>query len=618
MKYSAVLAAIFFIITAVPLRVSGGGTQDVFLSLTRNTEEIKKMPTSVSVISSKQIAESRSATVGELLGREYGIVASEKGTLGSESTVFLRGASAEEALVLIDGRKINDNSTGTADLSGIPLGSVERVEIIRGSASSVYGTSAFGGVINIITKKDLSGAPLAELGVSGGSYNRQSHKLTVSVNKEKSYGMIDADVLHSDGWRENSAFDSLNVFARAGFKTELCGNFDLSGSSYRSSLGSAGIITGLTPSGYKNGNEKKASTPDAKQDETRTYAKLEHKISIRKGELKTGIYVSNGFLHYKDPLWMQDDENNSSSYGGDIQFDAACGTTIGAEVAQESLLRKDKLTDVKVIDKSRSNGAGFLQKKISVDKLSLIPSVRFDSNSVFGNVFVPRISVIYNVNDSLKLSANSGKAWRAPTFNELYYKDNYGSSGNPELEPEEGISSDLGLSYDGSLFAASFTGFLTDSKNLIQWEYDPVDYSSVTKNVGKSRQSGGEMVFRHRIKEGLTHNINYTYLWAEDTENNQWLTYRPCNRINYGVTYLPFANARINAQAQYVSPQSTGSTPDALSEYATLDLAFAYQLKSSDIWLKVDNITDKFYQTRLGYPIPGRTLSGGVNYRFRG
>ena len=127
--------------------------QEVFLTLTRYDEQMDKMPTNVSVISSEDIEQKRAETLGDILQNETGINIREYGSSGALTSVSIRGASSKQTLVLIDGRRINDAGLGDADFSAIAASNIERVEIIRGAGAAVYGTSGFGGVINVITKK---------------------------------------------------------------------------------------------------------------------------------------------------------------------------------------------------------------------------------------------------------------------------------------------------------------------------------------------------------------------------------------------------------------------------------------------------------------------------------
>ncbi|MHB9155461.1 MAG: TonB-dependent receptor, partial [Endomicrobiales bacterium] len=180
-------SAVFMLLLGVFISpsVSAGQTAPVFLSLTRKAESLSNMPTNVSIITSTEIIDKKATSVAALLYDELGLTMSRTGTPGATANLMIRGSSPEEVLVLIDGRRINDPAMGLVDFNAIPTDAIERIEIIRGAASAIYGTAAFGGVVNLITRKAGENAPLLNLGASGGSFNAQNYLLNFSVQRER-------------------------------------------------------------------------------------------------------------------------------------------------------------------------------------------------------------------------------------------------------------------------------------------------------------------------------------------------------------------------------------------------------------------------------------------------
>lgn len=608
----------------------GQENPSIFLSLTRKAEFFRDMPTNTSVITSAEIMENDPCNLGEILKNEVGLINGQYGTLGASTNIMLRGSSPEQVLVLIDGRRINDPAMGLVDLGSIPVENIERIEIIRGGASAIYGTTAFGGVVNIITKKPESGPSAAEIGFSGHSFNTKAFRLNFGTKQEKNSGLFTASRTVSDGWRKNSDYDTNNFFARLGFDDKILGQFDFSGSFFRSIAGVPGL--GVSLDKYDGKAELEASTPDASQSENRVYSRLEHSKSWNENSLKTVIYASSDNTDYKVPSWTKNDEYKSFVFGSELQFSTTLGTTFGAEWWQEMYKQFDYNANIDKIDRSRSTSALYVQHELKLNKFVLLPSMRFDDNSGFGSVFSPRVTVTYMASNTLKFSANSGKAWRAPTFNELYWPQDssffwgttYLTIGNPTLKPEEGIASDAGVEYTQPNNKTRLTFFLTESENLISWqEKADIPANTVTtspENIGKSRQQGIEFEFSQKILQGLYHQLNYTYLNAEDTQNSKTLIYRPSNTINYGVSYLFAWNMKLSTNLQYVGSQQTGDTfppiVSELPEYALWGIKITQKLADAEFWIKIDNVTDKRYQTRHEFPLPGRTFSGGINIRF--
>jgi outer membrane cobalamin receptor len=260
----------------------------------------------------------------------------------------------------------------------------------------------------------------------------------------------------------------------------------------------------------------------------------------------------------------------------------------------------------------RQNLALYFQKKFTENNISILPSCRLDE-SPSGPIFTPRVTLVYEISDDLKFSANTGKAWRAPTFNELYYPaDNWGMKGNQNLKPEYGIVSDVGIQYKITSIVLSATAFLTDTKDLILWG------QSAPENIGKSRQSGLELELKHKISSGFYHHLNYTYLMAENLETHAMLPYKPQNTLNYDISYFLLSNTELNLNACYISEQfvSAYDSSQKLPPYTLLNVGISQKINDVEIWAKINNITDKKYQIRYSYPLPGINFVCGINIKF--
>jgi outer membrane cobalamin receptor len=584
---------------------------DVFLSLTRKYEPLVDLPTGVSVITPDQIQKKNARNLGEIIENETGITRSRAGTLGQLSDITIRGSSSKQVLVLIDGRRVNSVAGGTVDLNTIAADSIERVEIIRGAASAIYGTSAFGGVINVITKKPKDNEPLLDLSFSPGSFNTRNYQLGFSTKKDRLSGVVTTGRNSTDGWRKNSDYDNRSFFCRLGYDAEMLGVFDLSGSLFNSELGVPGQLA-LRPENYDGSAELTAFSPTARQNEKRQYVRLENVNQMEQISLKTAVYTSNDIMDYQDPtpdIWTNQASNlhyDSLTFGGEAQINVPHGLTIGGEWWQEKHRINDLIADATTMDRSRTATAVYLQEEWRVQRLNVIPSLRLDDYSAFGSVLSPRLSLVFHASDLVKLSASSGKTWRAPTFIELYYP----SGGNPDLKPEEGIASDLGVEYAQDDFRSAVSFFYTTTDNLISgWP---------STNIGKSMQTGAEFEVGQKIASGLSHRLNYTYLWAEDSDKKTWLTYHPRNIVNYAISCLMPWNMTANLSGQYVSEQKT-ETFDPFPEvkgYTVFNLGVTQRFRYLDLWASVDNIANVKYQTRAGYPLPGTVVSCGCKLRF--
>ena len=620
------------IIIAANSTLASDNSGDVFLSLTRKPEQLESLPVNITSISSEEMENTKPLDVSDALTNQPGINISRIGTAGSDATVMIRGASSDQVLVMIDGRRANDPATGIASLSMIPLNGIDRVEIIRGGASAIYGTGASGGVINIITKTPKENSPAIELNMNTGSFATTAYGLSLHSAKGPLSVFVTAGKETSEGWRQNSDYSMNNFLGNFIYDAGRAGTFTLTASYVNDNLGVPG--TGIFVDQYDGHTELLAETPFARQTDSNDNCKLEHAKSWENYSLKTCVYASDKDNTFKNPPQSMDQDNGTFVFGSESQLSNDRGTMLGAEWWEESYKQKDLFAGVTSVDKDRITTAVYVQQELKTGKFNFIPSVRYDQNSIFGGIPCPHLCAVYAANDSIKISGNSGKVWRAPTFDDLYYPlDPYGEVGNPALIPEQGIASDIGAELKFSDSSMKLDFFSIQMQNLIIWQ--PVGATGWTPtNIGQSVQAGAEFEFGQKLMSGLYHKLNYTYLWAQDTSPltsgdanaQKQLFYRPRNTVNYSVNYTTFWKINVGIQAQYISERETGqSVPATLPYYTIYNFIVSKKIKDWNIWAKADNFTDERYQTRVGYdsnynpagyPLPGATYSTGVTIKF--
>ncbi|MCL2484891.1 MAG: TonB-dependent receptor [Endomicrobia bacterium] len=585
--------------------------QEVFLTLTKYEEAIERLPTNVTVITQEQIEKSNAASVADLLQSEVGINVRQYGSIGSAASVSIRGADSKHTLVLLDGRRINDAGLGSADWTALPLVNIERIEIIRGAGAAVYGTNGFGGVVNIITKRATPKSPLVDANISYGSFNTFTASLTGAYSDEKHAILAAASNISSDGDRESSNFRNFNGFFNTSYNVSEKVQFNLTGNIYE------GIL--MTP------GSAFFAPYEARQNDSSRYAKLDSNILLNEdSSLLVSVYGSAAERRYRD-TYGSDDNYTNETVGTQADY-VWKKLLVGAEWWNEQYEKKDNIVNVIMTDKSRVNSAVYAQYNLELGKFSLIPTLRGDSNSSFGEVFTPAVSAVYNLNEKIKFSANSGRVWRAPSFSELYDDYIWGMPdwdfyGNPDLKPEYGISSDIGAEYVYKRIKLVVSAYYIATDNLINTDFIP-SYGTTYVNVDKTRQYGFEFAAGYITNSWLSHNFNYTYLKAEDAKTGKTLSYRPESTINYDLTVKPVKDLSITASNFYRSSQLTGEytgspRPQKLDGFYTLDLNINYSVdKNLGLWLKGLNLTNTKYEMMSGYPMPGAVVYGGVRYAF--
>lgn len=576
----------------------------LFLSLTKKQEPLSDLTTNLTVITQKEIKEKNAKNLGEIIDGEAGISYKTYGPLGQAQSIYMRGSTAGQVLVLVDGRPVNDIGTGGgADFNAIPANMIEKVEIIRGSGAALYGTGAFGGVINVITKKATVFTPNVNPYFSFGTFNTINAGITGAYANDWFSMLVAPSLLSSDGYRPNSFYNSKNIFGKIIITPTEKHEIVLSGQAYNADLGNPGSLT--------------YASQTAKQYEDNNYLKLDYNMQINDFDISISGYSANYIRQSGDIVNWYD--NKYETFNRGIKGSATYKKIIiiGMEWNKTQFKQIDKMTSAKQIDKNRENAAVYVQGIINVGNLTLIPVVRADQNTDYDDVSTPAISAIYKITDKLKVSGNASKVWLAPTFGQLY-GDGIWYIPSTDLKPEKGISTDLGMEYNNGKIGMALTGFHITTDNLIQnILVDSINYQYQAQNVAKTRQYGYEIEANYKMSKSINHKLNYTYLRAEDTKTHRDLTYKPMHTLNYILSVSPIKQLKLTADISYVT-STLCETGDYLEDYCLINVRGDYKInKYVSLWAKCDNLTnDDKYQLSYDYSMPGITGTAGINISF--
>lgn len=577
--------------------------EEIFLSITKYAEPLKDLGTNLTVITRKNIEEKNAKTLGDILEDEPGISFKSFGPLGQAVSISIRGASAGQTLVLVDGRRVNEIGTGgAADFTSISATMIEKIEIIRGSGSAMYGTGAFGGVINVITKKADIFTPKINPYFSYGTFNTINAAITGAYANENISLLVTPSVLSSDGYRKNSFYNSKNIFGNFAVKPTDNSEIAFAGQVYDADLGNPGSL--------------QYASETAKQFENNNYSKLDYTTQYENFEIQMSAYNSQNKRNAYDIPNYYDNTYYTDTVGLKSLFSYKGFIFTGLEWEKTTYKQLDNMFGAEQINRNRENAAFYMQSVLNIDKLTLIPVIRADMNTDYSDVATPALSIIFKASECIKISGNISKVWNAPTFGQIY-GDGTWYIPNNDLKPEKGTSSDIGIEYSVKDFTAAVTGFYIDTNNLIQnILVDPVYYQYQAQNIGETKQYGYEVEIGYNMYKFLKHKLNYTYLRAEDKKTNKYLTYKPMHKINYTVTALPLKQIKVNADISYVAT-TLDEYRNYLNDYCTVNLRVDYQLtKNISVWAKCDNITNEKYQLSYDYPMPGITGYSGIDIKF--
>jgi len=592
------------------------------VTATRTEVPLNQLTTSLTVITSEEIRERQGELASEVLRDVAGVDVVQSGSMGTATSVFIRGSESDQVLVMIDGVEINSTTLGSYDFANLTTESIERIEVLRGAGGTLYGSQAIGGVINIITKRGQG--PL-DVGVSAqggnGWTNRQVATLRGGVGN-LGYA-FSVGHIGSQGFRSvNDDYRNLSTSARLDY--QLTENASLKGIFHY-----INSDVGL----FNNNNFASTPDPNARQATTQYVGKVEWEQKI----MANWDYRISGSL-YKEHDKFSDDVDSCVFLGSPCDpqrtrdiFRPQIGTgefqtnyrledwstsTFGVQYNRRSASTSGG------IDEAIGNVGYYLQQQIQfLDRsLVIIPGIRLDDNQQFGTAWTPSFSAAYLFKEiGTRLKGGYASGFRAPSLNELFFPAGFGcpAFGNPNLGPEKSWEINFGV--EQSLLAERLkmgaNYFHREVKDLIEGRPIPGDPFGCfrAENVGRARFDGVELTLGIKLFEGLTLNANYTYLdW--DTADGR-LARRPRNSGNVILNYLQDAlnvNLIVNIvglRDDFRAASPFGNTVTA--GYGIVDLASSYRLpwrmplvKEISLIGKIQNLFNKSYDQSDGFRAP--------------
>ncbi len=641
---------------------------EVVVSATKTPEKRKDVPNAVIVIDEVQIEESPAKTLGELLANEPGIDWRTYGDYGGAvGQIHIRGMAGNATQVRVNGVTVNSPSLGPADVSKIPLNSIERIEVVKGSGSVLYGSGAMAGTINIITKRpereemDLKASAgfgtQSSYGIAAeqGMFAADDFGYYVTANRYKTNGFrSNSDLSHNDA--------SLNLVLDKGDLLDV----SLYGDYIYRDFGRPGVQPPVgTQSYYLNGteltNSESASLVDRGRDndahgvlnvQSRPADWVDLKFRGDYTYMESynyGRYVYWG-MGGGARTWVT---NKVLGLEGDVDLRPFSGANllIGAEYKNYDWENKNTNLDGGGADVSGSTtqtdatlhttGVYMEGQYRPSQYVKGLAGIRHEDHSEFGTEDLPRFGLIINPLQETALKVNYGKHFLAPTPNDLYWPSDPYTSGNPNLKPEKGWHLDAGVEqalFENKLFL-SLTYFNWDLRDKILWGPDS-NWVWKPQNLDKARAQGCEVGVKVGPFYDLTLALDYTYTDAE--EENPYVTrratYTPRDQFRGDLTYwAPFgltavATVRYVGDRYYYGSNETITEPSStLDSYITMDVRLEQRLFEHWLFsLQANNLFNKSYDTYFGsftdqtsgqtstaaFPGAGRSVFFQVAYEF--
>ena len=609
-----------FLTPLVSIQAQAEDIPEIIVTANRTANTVDETIAPVTIITRKDIDRLQAQSVVDVLKSTPGIDIRTSGGMGSSTSIFMRGTNSDHVLVLVDGVPYGSATLGTTPFQYIPVSQIERIEVVRGPQSSLYGSSAIGGIIQIFTNKEAHGQSFyADTGYgsddtveanAGFSYGNETSSFNIGVGYIDTDGydfLGDPNPANADN--DDDGFDNTSVSING--RHQFNEQFTLSGSFL--------LADGENQYDYTNGLN--LST-------TKTRTEFKQQVASIVADLKINDIWSSQILvgqskdesdNYQYPYFgttieksQFDTTKDNFSWKNDFIIRDKDILTVGFDYLDESV---DSTTN---FDKdSRWTKGVFTQYQYYGEVFEIKGAWRYDDNQQFGSHNTGNIGFGFDLDEYVRVTVNYGTAYKAPTFNDLYYPDVGYFKGNPGLKPEKSESFDFGLSgeYKNVNWSANF--YTTSIRNLIEYQYPTME------NIDKANIDGIELSLGTQLFGwNIQGNISHTNPKNDETGNYLTNRSRDTFRLDLDSQYKNFTYGAsvIAASKRYLD----ANNDNTLAGYGIMNIRSAWELtKNWTIKAKVDNLFDKEYATNrqtygneLPYKAQDRFAFASIHYKM--
>jgi len=539
----------------------------------------------------------------DLLQQVSGVDIRRRGVPGTQADLYIRGGGFDQTLLLIDGMKMDDIQTGHHTLNLLlPIQLIERIEIIKGPASRIFGQNAFNGAINIVTKSlpklDKKQFEMLVSNPTFGSFKQFGFLINSRLSlKEKFNAQLTFSRSKSDGYRYNTDYSNDFFFFKSEIKTQKNPII---------------ITSGFTEKKFgANGFYASPSATDQYEETQASFLGISTLLGSEKFLVRPKLYWRRGQDEY---IYIR---NNPSVYRNlhktnkiylDFSFSKLFESSrlnFGIDLSNSSI-SSNNLGDHNRFTTSLYANYTFKTKD---NKLSFSPGLSISNFSDMSTHFFPGIDVGFDVNEKINLYANYGKTYRIPTYTDLYYSDR-NTIGNPDLNPEHAITNEIGIKYSNENIDVSSSFFTRKSSNIIDYVKQSEQDKWEATNIRNLDTNGFDLSFLYKISLYNSLRIGYTYLFDKSY----------VSQVNYSRYAINSLRHQLNTRlALKYSNKITHTLISRFGErsnkvsHIVYDSNLKYQLsENSYFFINVNNIfNEEYYETNL-VPMPGRNFLIGV------
>lgn len=596
---------------------------EVVVTGTRNETDVRHLPMTVSVVTRQQIEQANNPSLLPLLTEQIpGLFTTARGIMGfgtsdgAAGSISLRGlnGSSGRLMVLIDGHPQYMGLFGHPIADEYQSFLAERVEVLRGPASVLYGSNAMGGVVNIVTRKMAQDGVKTHAQVGYGSYNTLQTEVTNRVRKGRFSSVVSGSYNRTDGHRADMDFEQYGGYAKLGYDLSKAWNLYADVNMTHFNASNPGSVLAPLVDAYQRITRGMTSLAVENRYE-RTSGALSFFYNWGRHKIDDGYIPLEGETPLDYRFNSRDDMMGLSWYQSAQLFEGNRLTVgvdwyrFGGEAWNQYIAGERNGQRSDIIDEVQNEVAGYFDFRQDIGTwLTFDGGLRVDHHSHVGTEWIPQAGLSFHLPAAAEVKASIGKGFRYPLIREMFM---WGVA-NPDLQAERLWNYEIAYSQKlwGGRLAYGLNLFYIDADNLITT--DMVDGRRMNVNTGKAENAGVEAQVAYRFSQAWSADANYSYLHMKNP-----IVAAPEHKMYVGAAYT---KGRLNASTglQYV-----GGLYTAVGEHPQTEGFFLWNVRASfrvvswlNVWVRGENLLAQSYEINAGYPMPRATVMAGVNVDF--
>ena len=571
---------------------------DVVVTASRTPMNLSDLTRSVTIIDTNEIKQAPVSSVQDLLKYVSGIELKRRGADGVQGDVSIRGGSFGETLIMIDGVKVSDPQSAHHNLNlPVSINDIERIEILKGQGSHIFGPDAFSGVINIITKKGKTRS--LSLQTTGGQNGYYDGDISLSYPVKNLSNHFSVSRQRSDGYTHDSDFRITNLAFN---------------SSLNLSSGVLNLFFGYNDKKFGANTFYSDAFPNQWEHTTTKFLNLSGTLGNNIITFSPKIYWRRNdddyILDYANPSFYEN-IHQSNTYGAELQSSVKTGS---GTVALGGEYIEDKLTSTNLGDHNRFKKGVFAEYNFSpFENITTVIGGFVYNYSDIGWRLWPGLDLAYRLSERVRLHGSIGKAFRIPTYTELYYKSPT-ILGNPDLKPEETLNYEIGINYSDEKLSTELSIFRKEGKNIIDYARVNTNQPWTARNIANVNTTGFEINFGINPSAYINNffinkiSIGYTYLNSDKKTaqyNSLYVLEYLRDQLIININESLWFGIRHSINLRYENRVN-------FENNFTIDTKFSKEFSNFEIYLNATNLFNKTYHEIGGIPMPGRWLKVGV------